>query len=384
MSSPDSVASAGLADAPAASSRVPDSTPSRPIAAHKFGGSSLANVACLRHVAGLVQADAARADQVVVASAMHKVTDALIALCHAARSGAPSADDWRTQLQALRERHLAVAADLDPEDHSRVGAWLAVEFAALAAQLTDLAAGHGDPAIVLDRVQGLGEVWSSRLLQCALGGERAGWIWLDAREVLSVAPGDLGVRVDWPRTRERMARWRAAHPGRHLVVTGFIASDADGRPTTLGRNGSDYSGAIFAVLGGAASLDIWTDVDGILSADPRLVPDAVPVPAMSYEEACELAYFGAKVIHPQTLGPAMQHGLAVRIRNTFQPAHQGTLLGAAAVASASPVKGLSLVPGLAVLEVSGAAMVGVHLAELVLSTSAPWLAVARWLLPPPG
>jgi aspartokinase/homoserine dehydrogenase 1 len=364
--------------------------------AHKFGGSSLADARCLRHVASLLRDEQLSAlagdgslSQVVVASAMHKTTDALIALVDAARRASedPSAHDWQSQLVALRERHLAVASDLDPDDRSRVGAWLAVELATLASQMAALAAGQGDLARVLDRVQGLGEVWSSRLLQCALGGQAEGWAWLDAREVLIVERGDLGVRVDWPRTRERLDRWRHAHPQPNVVVTGFIASDADGRATTLGRNGSDHSGSIFAVLFGAELLDIWTDVDGVLSADPRLVPDAVSVPVMSYEEACELAYFGAKVLHPQTLGPAIQHGLVVRIRNTFEPDRAGTVIGPTPsrpgvpghalreanreavlpgrvavrpdVAKAGPVKGLSLVPELAVLEVSGAGMIGV-------------------------
>ncbi len=340
----------------------------RRVRAHKFGGSSLADAACLRHVASLLRDEQLSAGalsddrtalaQVVVASAMYKTTDALIELVDAAQQ----ASDWQSKLVALRERHLGVASDLDPDDRSRVGAWLAVEFATLASQMAALASGHGDAARLLDRVQGLGEVWSSRLLHCTLGGQAEGWAWLDAREVLTVDRSELGVHVDWPRTRVRLERWRYAHPQRNLVVTGFIASDLDGRATTLGRNGSDHSGSIFAVLFGADTLDIWTDVDGVLSADPRLVPDAVSVPVMSYEEACELAYFGAKVIHPQTLGPAMQHSLEVRIRNTFQPDRVGTVIGAAAATSkphSAPVKGLSLVSDLAVLEVSGAGMIGV-------------------------
>lgn len=326
--------------------------------AHKFGGSSLADVGCMRHVAGLLRAEksSAGAVQIVVASAMHKTTDALIALAEGARDGS---ETWQPQLAALRERHASVAADLDPGDRLGVGAWLDTEFSMLASQMAALAAGQADPSPTLDLVQGLGEVWSSRLLQCALGGDANGWAWLDARDILIVERRNLGVRVDWPRTRTRLERWRATHPETDLIITGFVASEADGRATTLGRNGSDHSGSIFAVLFGADTLDIWTDVDGVLSADPRLVPDAVSVPVMSYEEACELAYFGARVIHPQTLGPAMQHDLAVRIRNTFRPDGANTVIGPAPVSSSGPVKGLSLVPDLAVLEVSGAGMIGV-------------------------
>ncbi len=254
MSSPLPVASVDRVDdiAPRAGARV---------RAHKFGGSCLADAGCLRHVASLLRdeqlsamAGSAPVAQVVVASAMYKTTDRLIALVDAARrssedpstssgsSREQSRDDWKTRLVALREQHFAVATDIDPDDRSRVGAWLAVEFATLASQMAALAAGHGDPSRLLDRVQGLGEVWSSRLLQCALGGHAEGWAWLDAREVLIVDRGDLGVRVDWSRARTRLEQWRHTNPQPNVVATGFIASDVDGRATTLGRNGSDHSG----------------------------------------------------------------------------------------------------------------------------------------------
>src|SRR5690606_20817062 len=115
--------------------------------------------------------------------------------------------------------------------------------------------------------------------------------------------------VDWLQSAQRLSDWRATHPQRRLVVTGFVARDRSGRITTLGRNGSDYSGAIFAALFNADELHIWTDVDGVLSADPRVVPEAVQLSALSYDEACELAYFGAKVVHPQTMSPAIERGL---------------------------------------------------------------------------
>jgi aspartokinase/homoserine dehydrogenase 1 len=143
-----------------------------------------------------------------------------------------------------------------------------------------------------------------------------------------------------------------------VVVTGFIASDQDGHATTLGRNGSDFSGAIFAALFGAVELQIWTDVDGILSADPRLVPEAVPLESLSYHEAFELAYFGARVIHPQTLLPAYSRNLPVVIRNTFNPAFAGTRISESP-GPAGPVKALTLCSDLSLLSVEGAAMIGV-------------------------
>ena len=146
-----------------------------------------------------------------------------------------------------------------------------------------------------------------------------------------------------------------------IVVTGFVARTNDGRPTTLGRNGSDYSGAIFARLFAAAELHIWTDVDGVLSADPRLVPDAVLLPRMSYDEAFELAYFGAKVVHPGTMSPVLEAGIPVWVRNTFKPELSGTRIGPEQepASDQGPVKGLTIAPALALVQVEGTGMIGV-------------------------
>ena len=217
-------------------------------------------------------------------------------------------------MENLRQRHLQAAAELD----GNVQAKLAEAFDALRGDLVALANNEADAERIGARVHGLGEIWSSHLVHAAFGGDAGGWQRLDAREVLVVHPGEMGVGVDWDESRRRFARWRAQHPGRDTVVTGYVASDTQGRATTLGRNGSDFSAAIFANLCDANALTIWTDVDGVLSADPRLVPDAVCLPSLSYAEACELAYFGAKVLHPQTLAPVQSRGIPLRIRNTHR------------------------------------------------------------------
>lgn len=327
---------------------------SHAIHAHKFGGSSLADAALLRQAAQLLRDDTAPGGRVAVVSAMRGVTDALTALAQAATAG-----DWEAPWQALREQHLAAARSLETEQPGSAYTWLEDEFAALRERLAAIAASRTLSESALAYVQGLGEIWSSKLLLHALGGESAGWARLDAREVLVVHPGELGVAVDWDASRARLADWRAAHPSADVVVTGFVARFADGAPATLGRNGSDWSGAIFAVLFGASQLTIWTDVDGVLSADPRLVPDAVCLESMSYAEALELAYFGAKVLHPRTVAPAMQAGLPIRIRNTQRPSAPGTLIAHDSMPAASPVKGLSLVEDMALLELGGAGLIGV-------------------------
>ncbi|QQQ00431.1 bifunctional aspartate kinase/homoserine dehydrogenase I [Lysobacter enzymogenes] len=339
------------ADAAAKAAAYAEATLSPARHAHKFGGSSLADPDRYRVAVGLLD-DGAR-ERVAVVSAMQGVTDALLALVAAVRDG----QDWAPAWSALRKRHLDTALSLDP--HRRHGTIEALEgeFERLRDTLEGLR--RDDDETLAAALPGLGEVWSSYLIHAALGGAPAGWARLDAREVLVVHPGEMGVAVDWTRSRENLGEWRKRNDAANVVVTGFVARDPHGRDTTLGRNGSDYSAAIFANLFDADALTIWTDVDGVLSADPRLVPDAVCLPSMSYAEACELAYFGAKVLHPQTMAPVQQRGIPLRIRNTRNPQAPGTLISLRPQPGAAPVKGLSLVHDLAVLELVGNGMVGV-------------------------
>ena len=332
-----------------------DAEPSKPAArcrAHKFGGSSLADAGRIRHVAGLML-DADDPRQVVVVSAMQGVTDALIGIANAAAEGS----DWRPALEALRQKHLDAAnALLDAPADTRD--WLDAQFAQLAELLRAVGLLRQPGRAAFERIQGMGEVLSSRLLQAHLRARGGDYALLDAREVLVVQPGELGVIVDWEASATRLAAWRDAHPQARAVATGFVAGGKDGLPTVLGRNGSDFSAAIFAALFDADELHIWSDVDGVLSADPRLVPEAVSLTAMSYQEACELAYFGAKVIHPQTMTPAIARGLPILMRNTFNPDFPGTRIDADGGAG-GPVKGLTLNAGLALVSLEGAGLIGV-------------------------
>jgi len=292
----------------------------------------------------------------VVVSAMMGTTNALVAMAEAAQNGQP----WQAQWEGLRQRHVDAADTIDPRGVHALRAAVAADFDDLKADLGALGKDDADAEPLIARIHGLGEVVSSRLTQAALSGDAPGrWQRLNARDVLVVYAGEMGVEVDWDASLAALARWRAQNPGANTVITGFIARDRAGRETTLGRNGSDYSAAIFANLFKADELTIWTDVDGVLSADPRLVPDAVVLPTLSYLEACELAYFGAKVLHPQTMSPVQDAGIPLRIRNTLNPAAPGTLIVAEPQPGAEPVKGLTLVRDMAVLELTGNRMVGV-------------------------
>jgi len=321
---------------------------------HKFGGTSVADADRYRHV-GKLLLDRDEQQQVTVVSAMKGVTDALIDLAKAAAAADPA---WDERWHELRARHRGAAAALLGEHSGATIEWLDARFERLREILAALAVIGELPQEVLDRVQGLGEVFSAHLLGHHLQvlGEDADV--LDARDVLVVNHGELGVDVDWKSSAAKLALWRETHPARRLVVTGFVARDRKGHITTLGRNGSDFSGAIFAALFAADELHIWTDVDGVLSADPRVVPEAVQLDALSYDEACELAYFGAKVVHPQTMSPAIERGLPIIIRNTFQPDHPGTRITAES-SSSGPIKGLTLSSDLAVLNLEGTGLMGV-------------------------
>ena len=337
----------------------PASMSAHATAAHKFGGSSLADAECFRRVAAILRSQP-EPRQIAIVSAMRGTTDALIGLVE---SAVRRAEDRETALDALRERHLATARDLLGDRANPTRDVLEQGFDELSKLLDALAVLGTTNREALELIQGFGEVWSARLLADHLAASGVDCACLDAREVLVVSHGELGAAVDWDESARRHADWRAAHPAAWCVVTGFVARTRDGRPTVLGRNGSDYSASIFAALSGASELTLWGDTDGVLSADPRLVPDAVSLDALSYDEACELAYFGAKVIHPQTLTPAIARKLPVRIRNTFRPEHDGTRIGNDTPherdPTTPPVRGLSAVRDLALITIEGAGMIGV-------------------------
>lgn len=336
---------------------IPESDSSAPavqrVCVHKFGGSSVADAAGFRRVAMIVREHATSRPCVVVVSAVAGVTDRLVALAADAVAGC----DWRAGVEELRELHCALARELLGGDAAPAVAHVETRCRSLSRHLDALSVVAVASEAALAPVHGCGELLSSQLL-CALlhtqGGNAA---WLDACEVLVVEPGELGKRVDWQASGNNLALWRAQHAAPLLVAPGFVARDGNGQMTTLGRNGSDFSAAILARLFNAAELSLWGDTDGVLSADPRLVPDAVSVPALSYDEACELAYFGARVIHPQTLAPAMAAGMPLRIRGFRTPDANGTRIGARA--DGAPVKGLSAMRDLALVTIEGAGMLGV-------------------------
>ena len=324
---------------------------------HKFGGSSVADAACMERVARILEADAAPS-MAVVLSAARGVTDALLALV----SGAERQQDVAAGLDAIRNRHIDMATELcDGPGASEFIHELDADCGDIAAILHAVRLTRSASRSTRDLVAGFGEIWSTRLFARHLAGRRrrSGVEWVDAREIVRVKWSALGPTVLWDESREQARRLLPpAGTAATLVVTGFIARDPQGLQTTLGRNGSDFSASIFGDLLDAAAIHIWTDVDGVLSADPRRVPDATVIDSLSYHEAMELAYFGAKVIHPQTMAPAVEKRIPIWIRNTFAPELPGTLISESP-ASSHAVKGITSIDHIALVNVEGAGMIGV-------------------------
>ena len=323
---------------------------------HKFGGSSVADAGCFERVARILEADPAPR-QAVILSACRGVTDDLLGLVDAAERRDPTC---RERLDAIYERHAALAREL-------LGAGARAYLETLKAECDDL---HGVLQTVhlvrqasrtmREIVAGSGELWSSRLFAMFFAPRVAPRAvdWIDARDIVRVQWGALGPAVQWGESRAKAARL-CSRPGPiTLVVPGYVARDEQGLQTTLGRNGSDFSAAIFGDLLHASEIVIWTDVDGVLSADPRRAPGATVIDAMSYEEAMELAYFGAKVLHPQTMAPAVAMGIPIWIKNTFAPERAGTQI-CAKPASGHAVKGITTIDQVALVNVEGAGMIGV-------------------------
>jgi bifunctional aspartokinase / homoserine dehydrogenase 1 len=324
---------------------------------HKFGGSSVADAGCFERVAGIVESQQ-RPRLAIVLSACKGVTDALLDLVTLAES---QNADWQQRLVRLRERHTSIAAAL-LDEHATAG-----YLSEFDRDLTDLTGVLQTTSImrsaaqtVRDLCAGYGEIWSTRLFCRYLQrrGVIGGVQWLDARRCVTVEWGPLGPAVQWQESRHKLQALLPAQAPATLVITGFIASDPRGVQTTLGRNGSDFSASIFGALLDAAQIHIWTDVDGVLSADPRRVPDAQVIDSLSYNEAMELAYFGAKVIHPQTMAPAVGRDIPIWIRNTFAADKPGTLI-CAHPRSNLAVKGITSIENVALVNLEGAGMIGV-------------------------
>jgi len=327
----------------------------------KFGGTSVQDAEAMTRVINIVRKQWAdnptSRPPVVVVSAMSKVTDRLV---ETGRLAAERKGNDATQIIGdLLTRHLGVAASLvQGPALDELQAQLRADFTALQGDVRKWAdAGEVTPAAA-DALQAMGELASSRMVAAAFRQQGVDAAWVDSRQVLVTDAEHSAAVPDIEATTERcqaiVAPKTAA--GQVPVMGGFIGATADGVTTTLGRGGSDYSAAIFGACLDVDEIQIWTDVDGMLTADPRVVPSPVLVPELSFDEASELAYFGAKVLHPSTILPAVAKNIPVRILNSRRPEVKGTMITARGRGDGHTLTALACKRGVTVIDITSSRM----------------------------
>jgi aspartate kinase len=328
----------------------------------KFGGTSVGSAEAIERAACLIRHTLESWPQVVVvASAMSGVTDLLLKGANTAAAG--DADTYKNVTRKLRQKHFNAIATLlnDGEDQSQVSAeirHLIDHFQRLCQAVAVL--GELTPR-ALDAISSMGEQMSIRIVAAYLRqvGQPA-----EAVDATDLILTDNGFQDAIPQmaetTRRTEARLRPLlENGVVPIVTGFIGASPEGVTTTLGRGGSDYSAAILGQALRADEVWIWTDVDGVMSADPRFVPDARTIPTLSYREVAELAYYGAKVLHPKTIRPCVENGIPLRIKNTFNPDHPGTVIVSNGTAEQGDIKAVTAVKNQSLVTIEGRGMMGV-------------------------
>ncbi|WZZ59580.1 hypothetical protein YC2023_059687 [Brassica napus] len=332
-------------------------------AVHKFGGTCVGNSERIKDVADVVVNDGS-SRKLVVVSAMAKVTDMMYDLIHRAQS---RDDSYLSALDAVLEKHRATALELLYGDElASFSARLHNDINNLKAMLRAIyIAGHATESFS-DFVVGHGELWSAQMLAAVVRKSGLDCTWMDARDVLVVVPNSSSqVDPDFAESEKRLEKWFSQNSaGKIIIATGFIASTPENIPTTLKRDGSDFSAAIMGALFRSHQLTIWTDVDGVYSADPRKVSDAVILKTLSYQEAWEMSYFGANVLHPRTIIPVMKYDIPIVIRNIFNLSAPGTMIcrqieDEDGYKLDAPVKGFATIDNLALVNVEGTGMAGV-------------------------
>lgn len=332
----------------------------------KFGGTSVGNAQAMRETAELIlQTRVQWPKLVVVVSAMGskpiKVTDLLLRGAHAAAAG--DGDTFRRVAVELRQIHYeAIDGLLDPEGERQRTLSENEQFITRYETLCQavLVLGELTPR-ALDAISGMGEQMSARILAAYLRqlGHPAEAI--DATELIVTDNNFQEAMPLLPRTKSKTRVRLRPLLDQHIlpIVTGFIGATEGGITTTLGRGGSDYSAAILGQALEAEEVWIWTDVDGVMTTDPRLVPSARSIPTLTYREVSELAYYGAKVLHPKTMRPCVENNIPLRIKNTFNPTHPGTVIVADDQNGNGGIKAVSAIKNLSLITVEGKGMMGV-------------------------
>ncbi len=321
---------------------------------YKFGGTSLADGTCLERVCALIHENSS-SNLIVVVSAMAGVTDSLSKVLQ--NKNLEPIKPFMTLYKQTIEKLIKNAAAVRSLEDS-----FASDIEKIQQIFGSLESGqlsHAETSIII----GFGEVWSARLLISFLAENNSQDPLkreiheLNAHKIINVSHGDMGPIVDWNKSKLGFEKENNKTTG-IFVMGGFLATDLDANPTTLGRNGSDFSASIIASLSNAESVTIWTDVDGVMTGDPNQVSGAKIISQMSYDEAAELAYFGAKVIHPKMMSPLIKKNIPIFIRNTFNPNSLGTEISAANNKKQA-VKGITSIDDVALVNLEGTGMIGI-------------------------
>jgi len=323
----------------------------------KFGGTSVANADNINKTVNIISEAVIKDKTIVVVSALGGITDALI---QCGMSAAAEDETFKEKLQAIEQRHLETVKALIPITHQSSALSLVKK---RCNELEDICDGIfllGELSVrTLDKIVSYGELLSSQILSARLITLGIDNIWKDSRELIATDSQFGYAVVDFEVTFKKMNEFFSTSDQSLFIVPGFIASDAKGITTTLGRGGSDYTAAIYASSVHATTVEIWTDVSGMMTADPRLVSNAKAIPNISYQEAMELSHFGAKVIYPPTIQPVMDRNIPVWIKNTFAPHDSGTLIEKVVSKNGSSIRGITSINRIALLSLEGSGMVGI-------------------------
>ncbi|MBK8134492.1 MAG: aspartate kinase [Chloroflexi bacterium] len=328
----------------------------------KFGGTSVGSPEAISNVVAITKRDLNAGNKVIlVVSAMSGVTDTLLNIAKLAVGG----DKWGylSEAQKLRERHEEALNTLVSPGKSRDA--VALQLNKLTDEVVEIShavniLSEASPRIK-DAIVSYGERLSARLVAAALVEHGVNGRAFDATQFVITDDKFGSAAPFWGETSARITNhlMPQVNAGVTPVMTGFIGATAEGAVTTLGRGGSDFSGAIFAAYSNSDELVIWTDVDGVMTTDPRIDRRAKVIPQVSYTEVGELAYYGAKVLHPKTVQPILDMGMPLRVRNTFNYDHPGTLVTATSEPASTIIKAVTAVRNVTMLTVSGRGMIGV-------------------------
>ena len=324
----------------------------------KFGGTSVASAERIANVAKIVQSLSKKGEEIaVVVSAMGGVTDMLVEMSRIAASGSEA---YLEQLEAFSARHRAVVNQLitNKENHPAILEEIIEGQTELGNLLKGLYLTRDLTPRTMDYILSFGERSNAFILSEVLKNEGVDAIFVNARLLIKTDDTYGAAKIKKDITYHNITRHHHENRGKIAVITGFISSTEDGITTTLGRGGSDYTAAIFAGALDASEIQIWTDVDGVLTADPRKVKQAFPIKQMTYEEAMEMSHFGAKVIYPPTIIPALEKKIPIRIKNSFNPEAPGTLISDEVVKDQYAIKGITSISDVALLTLEGSALFG--------------------------